>query len=69
MKEEALFYSEMPVIFNGLHDVISQKIKVFITTSLRTSNRTTDMLLGLYFEIVCVTVLTCTECVCILYEI
>jgi hypothetical protein len=30
--------------FNGLHDVISQKIIVFITTALRTSNRNNEVL-------------------------
>jgi hypothetical protein len=36
----AACYSEISVIFNGLHGVISQKIEVFVTTAVRTSTPT-----------------------------
>jgi hypothetical protein len=37
---EALYSSEISVDFNGLHSVVSQKIVLFITTAVRTSNPT-----------------------------
>jgi hypothetical protein len=39
-KDEAKISSEMSMIFNGLQDVITQKIELFISTGVRTSDPT-----------------------------
>jgi hypothetical protein len=38
LKMEQTFYSKSRLAFNRLHDVIPQKIEIFITTIVRTSN-------------------------------
>jgi hypothetical protein len=44
LKMEATCFSETSVDFQGLHGVIFQKIELFITTAVRTSNHTRSTL-------------------------
>jgi hypothetical protein len=48
LKMEAIYSSETSVDFNGLHGVTSQKIKLIITTAVRTSNSTCIIIVRFY---------------------
>jgi hypothetical protein len=49
LKLEAIFPPKRRLTFNGLHDVISQKIVIFITTAVRTSNPAYCTLFSTFF--------------------
>jgi hypothetical protein len=52
LKMQTTCFSEKLLTFNGLNGVISQKIQLFITTDVRTSNSTRIILLHSFKRLV-----------------